>query len=252
MKIALIGSGNIATFFGSKFLAAGHEIIQVISPNASHAGALARALNCTHATNLSQLNHQAEVILLAVKDDITVQLAKDYDFGSRLVIHTAGSVTLEQIGHASKHVGSMWCVYSINKHYLPDRGDIPIIINASDTKSMAQVEILGRCITNSIFTLTDEHKTIAHLAAVYANNFTNHLFTISQSILQEHQIPFALLIPLIENTIDKLHYSEPDKLQTGPAIRHDEVTIEKHLQILTSHEIRKAIYVLLTKSIQSE
>jgi predicted short-subunit dehydrogenase-like oxidoreductase (DUF2520 family) len=117
---------------------------------------------------------------------------------------------------------------------------------------MSQVETLSRCITSSIYSLTDEHKIIAHLAAVYANNFTNHLFTISQSILQENQIPFTLLIPLIENTIDKLHYSEPDKLQTGPAIRHDQVTIEKHLKILSSHDMRKAIYALLTRSIQGD
>jgi hypothetical protein len=141
-------------------------------------------------------------------------------------------------------------MYSINKNFIPTRNDIPLIINSNREASLEKIKLLSHCISESIYILSDEQKTIAHLAAVFANNFANHLFTIGQDILLSEKIPFQILVPLIQNTIEKLSYATPDRLQTGPAIRHDDETIRKHLELLSSNESNANIYKLITESIQ--
>lgn len=250
MKITIVGSGNIATFFGIKFKKAGHSILQVISSTESHAKELADTLSCDFDTDLNKLNVDSEVVLLAVKDDVLRTLVGYEVLQTKTIIHTAGSISLLDIASLSKNVGSMWCMYSINKNHLPERDDIPVIVNASNENTLVQVKKLSEAISNVTYSLDDDQKTIAHLSAVFANNFANHLFTIGQEILSQEKIPFEILIPLIQNTIEKLSYSTPDKLQTGPAIRHDGETISKHLQLLQSNEEFLKIYQLLTHSIQ--
>lgn len=252
MKIAIIGSGNIATFFATKFASCGHEIIQVISPNADHATEFARQFNCDYSTSINELKDETEVCVLAVKDDIIQSLLTQHNFNHKILIHTAGSITLGLLSNASPNTGCIWCMYSINKNHLPLRTNIPLIVNASNEATLNIVSQLASCISTSIYSLSDEQKLKAHLAAVFANNFANHMFSIGQDILQAEDIPFQLLVPLIENTVEKLNYSNPDKLQTGPAIRHDQETIQKHLNMLTNNETYFDIYTLITSSIQSK
>ena len=87
---------------------------------------------------------------------------------------------------------------------------------------------------------------------MFANNFANHLFTIGQDILSNNQIPFEILLPLIQNTVEKLTYTYPEKLQTGPAIRNDQQTISTHQALLVDHEEYRKIYEILTESIQKK
>jgi predicted short-subunit dehydrogenase-like oxidoreductase (DUF2520 family) len=250
LKIAILGSGNIATFFGNKFFMQGHQITQIISPTIEHAKQLSSSLQCDFATSMDDLNTQVDVILLAIKDDLLRNISFKQNTNNALIIHTAGSVRLSEISSVANNIGSIWCMYSINKNHLPDRSDIPLIINANNEASLANVKILSQCISQSIYELNDNEKSVAHLSAVFANNFANHLFTIGQEILSTENISFDILIPLIQNTIEKLSYSTPDKLQTGPAIRHDDDTIAKHKKILKSNDEFLKIYKLLTQSIQ--
>jgi len=252
MKISIIGSGNIATFFAFKFHEAGHSIIQVISAHSEHARELADQYHASFGTAIQDVDTDADVCLLAVKDDIIDTILSQTDFSKKTIIHTAGSVTLKHLAAASENIGCIWCMYSVNKNHLPDRSNIPLIINASNGHTMEIVKTLANTINHSVYILSDEQKLTAHLAAVFANNFANHLFTIGQDILQRERIPFELLIPLIENTVEKLTYTAPDKLQTGPAIRHDAHTIARHEELLKDHEDYKNIYSLLTESIQKK
>jgi predicted short-subunit dehydrogenase-like oxidoreductase (DUF2520 family) len=201
---------------------------------------------------LHDLLPDSDAILLAVKDDVIKELIKHPLLQDQTLIHTAGSIRLADLSTATKNAGSMWCVYSINKNHLPDRTDIPVIINGSNPSTISLVTELTSCITRAIYQLNDEEKSITHLAAVFANNFANFMFTVGQDILQDAKIPFDILIPLIENTVEKLHYSKPDHLQTGPAIRHDIQTLNKHRKMLQGNDYNARVYELLTQMIQEK
>jgi predicted short-subunit dehydrogenase-like oxidoreductase (DUF2520 family) len=107
---------------------------------------------------------------------------------------------------------------------------------------------MAHSMSSNVFLLNDEQKMIAHVSAVFANNFSNHLFAIAEKLLDKQHIPFDILMPLIKNTVEKLNTHSPADNQTGPAIRKDEKTIQKHVNLLTDSD--KIIYEMLTKSIQ--
>lgn len=249
MKIVVIGSGNIAGFFSEKFHRAGHEIVQVISPNMIHAQTLAQKFGAACNTDIDAIDLKADVCLLAVKDDVLLSFAPTLRLPDMTVLYTAGSVHLTELQAISANIACIWPVFSIHhsNHALPS--DIPLLLNASNKVSRDIAQTLAKAISVRIFQLDDEQKSQLHLAAVFANNFTNHLYHIAYSLLSDKAIPFDILLPLIIDTAEKLSDTPPAMNQTGPAIRHDHQTMMKHVQML-SDEKWKQVYQLLSASIQ--
>ncbi len=251
MKIAIIGSGNIATFFGLRLKKAGFKIIQVVSSTLVHAQTLALKLDCEYNNTILKLTPNADAYLFAVKDDVLLDLAKTVRLPHKLIIHTAGSIQLHELNSISSLTACMWSLYSIQKDHLPESTIIPLILNYSDQSIKTDIYKIAQCISHNIVELDDHQKSTAHLAAVFANNFTNHLLTLSHQLLEKEHIPFEIMLPIIQNTIEKLSTSSPFQNQSGPAIRHDEKTIHKHLELLKENPLLVQIYQLLTMSIQS-
>jgi predicted short-subunit dehydrogenase-like oxidoreductase (DUF2520 family) len=248
MKIAIAGAGNIATFFAKKFQAAGFEIVQVIAAHIKHAQQLAMQHNCSFSDQISDLDPGADVCLFAVKDDVLLEFAAKLRL-QQIVIHTAGSVALSELQAISSRVACIWPVYSINKDHLPNEMNVPLVLNAGSAEVLSITRQLAFAISHQQYVLTDEQKSALHLAAVFANNFTNHLYTISEQITGANGVPFETLLPLILDTAQKVQHSLPRQNQTGPAIRHDEKTMTKHLNMLNDTDWQQ-IYRLISGSIQ--
>lgn len=248
MKIAIAGAGNIATFFAKKFQAAGFEIVQVIAAHKEHAKELALKFACAFSDQISDLDPDADVCLFAVKDDVLLDFAAKLRM-TQIVIHTAGSVALSELYPMSSRVACIWPVYSIHKDNLPENPNLPLVLNAGSDEVLEITRRLATAISQQHYVLTDQQKSALHLAAVFANNFTNHMYTISEQITREHGVPFAALLPLIADTAQKVQHSLPQQNQTGPAIRHDEKTMTKHLNMLHD-EVWQQIYRLISSSIR--
>jgi len=251
MNIAIIGSGNVAHFFALRLKAAGIKPLQILSPNADHARALAEKVESSYATNLEELDTRADMYLLAVKDDVLRNLPATECWREKLLIHTAGSVSLSDLERLSERVACIWPLYSLSKELLPTHREIPLVINCKVEQDLHLVKALAQTLSDRLYFLDDAQKTQAHLAAVFANNFSNHLFALARRIAEEHGIPFDLLLPLIDHTVAKLHSATPEQNQTGPAIRHDEQTMEAHLQLLQQDPLRAALYRMMSNSIQT-
>ncbi len=247
-KICIIGSGNVAHFMGKKLLHSQHQVVQIISPNIEHARKLAEVLNCDYADIITNINPIVDVVILAINDDAIKKIAPNDLLKNKIVIHTAGSVSLEDIQHLSPRTACIWPVYSISKNNLPSSDKIPLAVNFSINEIKDPLMNLAQSMSSNVFLLNDEQKMIAHVSAVFANNFSNHLFAIAEKLLDKQHIPFDILMPLIKNTVEKLNTHSPADNQTGPAIRKDEKTIQKHVNLLTDSD--KIIYEMLTKSIQ--
>jgi predicted short-subunit dehydrogenase-like oxidoreductase (DUF2520 family) len=112
------------------------------------------------------------------------------------------------------------------------------------------LESVAKSISNAVFAISSEQRKALHVSAVFVNNFANHLYQIGQQICEEHQVPFEILKPLIQETAEKIKTLNPAEAQTGPAKRNDSTTIEAHLKYLTN-ENQKNIYKILTQSIQN-
>ncbi|MEN9340434.1 MAG: hypothetical protein RIQ62_1746 [Bacteroidota bacterium] len=250
MKIALIGSGNIATFYATRWQAAGHSIVQVISPTEAHAANLANALACPFSTDLLDIVQDADVYLLAVKDDVLLSLQNNQHLHNQFVIHTSGSLPSDLFIDTAAVSACLWPVYSIQKDNLTQIENIPLVASCHQEEAIPQLRLMASAISEEIYTLNDQQKEIAHLAAVFANNFTNHLLGIANELLVGYNIPKKLLEPMTRATIEQAFRMNPFDLKTGPAIRNDEKILQKQGRQLVEHPLWQHIYEAMSTSIQ--
>ncbi|HLP51106.1 MAG TPA: DUF2520 domain-containing protein [Chitinophagales bacterium] len=139
----------------------------------------------------------------------------------------------------------------MKKNSKVDFKNVPVLIEGSDAKVVRKLEELAKTISQNVHRVDAEQRQWIHVAAVFANNFTNHMYSISESILLGHGLPFDILKPLIYSSIENLQHRSPGELQTGPASRGDVQTIEKHMMLLADDTRLQKIYEILTQSIMA-
>jgi predicted short-subunit dehydrogenase-like oxidoreductase (DUF2520 family) len=250
MKITILGSGNMAHFFAAKLLEHQHEINQVYSPSAGHGVLLAKHSNAKVIHNLKKLSPDADAYILALNDDALEDIARNISIGEKLLIHCAGSAPLNILKPSSLNRAVIWPVYSINKNNIPQRNDIPVLLEANNSGSLKMAKEIASALSSKVWVADYQQRRKLHLAAVMSNNFINHLLTLSKEIVSEQNLPFDILVPILEQTFDNAMRLSPEQNQTGPAIRHDEHTIQSHLLLLENHPEIQKIYQTMTSAIQ--
>lgn len=250
MEIVLIGSGNVASVLGRKFVAAGHTITQIFSRNASAASALAYEFNSESTNYKSMVSKHADVYIIAVADDAISEIVEDLRLPGKVVAHTAAAVPKEILKLVTDHYGVFYPLQSLRKE-MTSLPDIPVYFDGSDTIATSKLESLAYSIANvKVVQAGDGDRLKLHVAAVIVSNFTNHLYVLAEEYCRKEGLDFKQLLPIIEETALRLKTTSPKAAQTGPAVRHDKETIEKHIELLKEHPQLKSLYILLTESIQ--
>ena len=162
---------------------------------------------------------------------------------------TCGSVSINVLEQTSENYGALYPLQSLRKelNYAPA---IPFLIDGNNDLTRESVLNLASSISNSVITAKDATRLQYHLSAIIVSNFTNHLFALAKEYCKSNNTNFDLLLPLIEETVDRLHYYEPSAMQTGPAARGDDTVIQKHLQLLHDFPELKKVYEVMSKSIK--
>jgi predicted short-subunit dehydrogenase-like oxidoreductase (DUF2520 family) len=250
MDIVILGSGNVAAVLGRKFKSAGHQILQIVSRNAYVASKLAYEWD-TESTNYSSIiNRTADVYIIAVSDDSIDKVVADLQLPGKVVAHTAASVSKEILKNVSNHYGVFYPLQSLHKEDF-DLPETPIFFDGNDDFTKKKLEALANSISPKHVSLAgDDARLKLHVAAVFVNNFTNHLYALAEDYCKKEGIDFKELLPLIEETASRIVDVSPSKSQTGPAVRNDEETIEKHIGLLQAHPQLKKVYEALTASIK--
>lgn len=271
MKIVLIGAGNLATHLGKALHAAGHDMLQVFSRTMQSAETLASLLDAEPLTDIAQVRDDADVYIFSVKDSALVQLVAQLcrheadglgEDGAvnalrkakkgeheRVFLHTAGSMPMSVFEGMAQHYGVLYPMQTFSKQREVDFSVIPCFVEANDEFAQKQIEGLAREISGRVYQLSSEDRKYLHLSAVFACNFANHCYAISQELLEEHGIPFDVMLPLINETAAKVHEMKPKDAQTGPAVRYDENVIGKQSKLLENHPHFKKVYDSMSKSI---
>lgn len=250
MKIVLIGAGNLATHLGKALHAAGHDMVQVFSRTMQSAETLASLLDAEPLTDMAQVCDDADVYIFSVKDSALEQLVSRLCGGEKKVfLHTAGSMPMSVFQGKALHYGVFYPMQTFSKQREVDFSIIPCFVEANDEFALKQIEGLAGQISHRVFQLSSEDRKYLHLSAVFACNFANHCYAASQKLLQQHGIPFDVMLPLIDETAAKVHGMTPKEAQTGPAVRYDENVIGKQIQLLENQPYFQKIYDCMSKSI---
>ncbi|MGS2741095.1 Rossmann-like and DUF2520 domain-containing protein [Sinomicrobium sp. M5D2P17] len=244
-KVIIIGSGNVATHLIKAFHNSNESnVIQIFNRNGI-------SIDGIPVTNNYDEISSADLYIIAVSDDSISKVSHKLPFKERLVVHTSGSVALDELSPENRR-GVFYPLQSFSKDKEVDFSGIPLCIEAGNDEDRKLLEYVARSISQKVYRVNSEQRRSLHLAAVFVNNFVNHLYTIGDDICEKNNLSFNLLKPLIAETAKKIENMPPDEAQTGPAKRHDETTIQKHLNQLNQHPTYKKIYELLTKSIQEQ
>ncbi len=250
MKIVLIGAGNLATHLGKALHAAGHDMVQVFSRTMQSAETLASLLDAEPLTDMAQVRDDADVYIFSVKDSALEQLISQLCGGEKKVfLHTAGSMPMSVFRGKALHYGVLYPMQTFSKQREVDFSIIPCFIEANDEFALKQIEGLAGRISSRVYRLSSEDRKYLHLSAVFACNFANHCYAASQKLLQQHGIPFDVMLPLIDETAAKVHGMTPKEAQTGPAVRYDENVIGKQIRLLENQPYFQKIYDCMSKSI---
>ena len=249
MNIVLLGSGKVATQIGKALHNAGIPVAQVYSPTLEHAQTLAMQVHAKAISELAELTKNADVYIISVKDDAILGLVDQLDLGDKLVLHTSGSTAMDVLKTASTHYGVLYPLQTFSFDKAVDFSQVPIAVEASSPEIAKQLEALAHKLSPKIIQMTSEQRLVLHIAAVFACNFSNHLYAIAEQLLESKGISFDYLRPLIAETAAKVQQALPSEVQTGPAIRKDEKILQKHLDFLKEQPQLQEIYRLLSQSI---
>lgn len=250
MNISIIGSGNVATVTGKIFKENNHTIKEVIGRNEVLVKNLAATLHAQPCFNILNMNKHSDIFIVAVKDDAVAEVSLQINVADKIAVHTCGSVSINVLNKTSENYGVLYPLQSLRKE-LNYKPQIPFLIDGNNQYAKDAIESFASSFAKTIIYADDETRLRYHLSAIISSNFTNHLFALTKDYCDKNNINFQLLLPLIEETVNRLHYYEPAAMQTGPAARGDKATIQKHLALLQSYPALKTIYEMMSESIES-
>ncbi|MFD2594133.1 Rossmann-like and DUF2520 domain-containing protein [Sphingobacterium griseoflavum] len=252
MNITILGSGNVATHLAKAFLSVGHHIGQVYSRDLGHAQTLASLIGAQATASVTKLHADADLYLLAVTDDAIAHLVDELPHTLRgMVVHCSGATDLDYLARFPRR-GVIYPPQSLQKDIYSELADIPFAVEGHPKSAEDELLAMARKFAPTSFRCNSRQRLALHIAAVFANNFTNSLFQISYELLQAEGLPFDLLHPIMQETVQKALQHEPRTIQTGPALRGDKLTIEKHLQFISKKSNWVKIYQQLTEEIRSK
>jgi predicted short-subunit dehydrogenase-like oxidoreductase (DUF2520 family) len=249
----------VATVLGGKIAAAGHTILQVVArrqPDKRKSGGpvqaelLAAQWGCDLVTDWADIMQgEAEAYIVALSDTALIAFSEGVRLPGRLVLHTAGAVSGKVLRAVSSRCGVLYPLQSLRResHPFPE---FPLLIDAGDPADLPVIEAFARTLAQQVQQADDELRLKLHVAAVVINNFSNYLYTLAADFCRQEGVDFRLLLPLIRETAARLEAHTPRDVQTGPAVRGDAGTMEKHLQILSNYKDLSELYRLFSIQIK--
>ena len=251
-KITIIGSGNVATILSKVFVNKGFSINQVFSKSKINAEILIEKLAANQqikiTDNIAEIDDTSDIYIVCVKDDAIATVVNQILFKDKLIVHTSGSVDIT-VFNGFNQFGVFYPLQTFSKDKDTDVANVPFCIEGNTNQTTQLLIDLASSISKKVYEINSEQRKTLHLAAVFACNFTNYMYSIAEEITTKNNINFEVLKPLIQETAKKIEFQSPKEAQTGPAKRKDQQTINKHLAMLENNP-NNELYKLITDLIQ--
>lgn len=251
-RVVLVGAGNVATHLGMALQKAGYEIVQVFSRTEHSASVLAGKLGTEYTVSMETLRPDADLYIVSVKDAVLQSLLPTIVKGREeaLFVHTAGSMPMSVWEGIAIRYGVLYPMQTFSKQRPVDFGTVSFFVEANEPDDLETLKQMASSLGAKVYEASSEQRMSLHVAAVFACNFANHMYALSAKLLDKYGMPFEAMLPLIEETADKVHLLSPREAQTGPAIRRDGNVMDKHLDLLADEPILQDLYKKISKSIQ--
>ncbi|MDR1005629.1 MAG: DUF2520 domain-containing protein [Bacteroidales bacterium] len=231
-NVLIIGNGNVAWHFERMF---GTDA----AFNVSKVDSRLPKIDCDGA----------DVAIIAVKDDAIAAVADKVVAKGAMVVHTSGFCGIDVLTHCSRTYGGLYPLLSLKKGNEVAYDSMPLCVEANSDSGRQRLVLIAQRLTSAVYCIDSEQRKRLHIAATFANNFTNHLLGVVQSQMAAANLPFEMLFALIDKTIADIKTSDAASLQTGAAFRNDRTTIDAHRALLSDDQLR--LYDVFTGQIRS-
>lgn len=250
LKVAIVGTGNVAIVLGRLVAEAGHAVVGVYGRDIAKAAGLAERLGSRACDSFDLRDADADLCIVAVSDAALKTCGTWLQTGGMLTVHTAGSVPMSALEGSGSRIGVLYPLQTLNAHSdaMPD---IPFLVDGSSQETVERIIAFAKTLSATVQRADDEERIEIHLAAVIGSNLMNHLLSLTEEYCRSHGIQMGILRPLLRETLDRAFRMSPSKVQTGPAARNDIATLRLHLDRLGSMPDLHEVYLLLSRQILS-
>lgn len=252
LSVSFIGAGNLAWHLAPALDNMGYVVKEVYSRNPTSAKELTKRLYQAEVkTTLDFSSSTSRVFIIAVADDAIQEVAQDLVLpDDAILLHTSGSQPLSILGYAAtENIGVFYPLQTFSKTKKIDFKSVPIFVECETSDTEKVCLQMAKKISTDVHQIGSRERKALHVAAVFASNFTNHMLTVSKDLLQENNLDFELLKPLISETLNKSLAIGPENAQTGPAKRGDYETLDHHFDFLSHDETLSAMYKVISQHI---
>ena len=253
LSIVLLGAGRVATHLAPALKDAGYSLVQVWSRTEASARQLAEPLGVPYTTDFQTVATDADAYIVCVADAALPEVAGrivDRVGEAPLFLHTAGSVGVELWqGYRVSRYGILYPLQTFSKERAVDMHEVSLFVEASDENTLAEVDALARSLSGKVFRADSKLRARLHIAAVFACNFSNAMYDVAHQLLAQEDIPFEVLLPLIDETAAKVHELAPYEAQTGPAVRGDQAVMQRHVESLATNGKLQQLYTMISEYI---
>ncbi|MEO5650259.1 MAG: Rossmann-like and DUF2520 domain-containing protein [Ginsengibacter sp.] len=248
MKIVMVGSGNTATVLCVLIQKAGHEIVQIVSRNIDNARGLASLYNASSTVLTDTHFAEADIYIVALNDAALDHMERIVALKGKMVVHTAGAVSINALKECSNTYGVLYPLQTLSKftEHVPE---IPFMVDGNTQEVLHRVLGIAKSLSGNVTEASDTERLNYHVAAVFVSNFANHMFALGELFCQKERIEFKNLLPLINEVNKRVNSYSPFLTQTGPAMRDDIFSLNRHLQALSPYPDLKYMYLKLSESI---
>lgn len=249
MYISIIGSGNTAWHLSKMLKASGNKILEVVGRNKTAVTELAKEVCATPNFSFKDIHPESDLILLCVKDDAIEEVANLLPKTKTIVAHTSGFRSKDILKSCSENIGIFYPLQTMQKGWVISFEYVPFLVEGSNKDVEYTLYALAAQLSRTIYYVSEAQRQHIHVAAVFANNFPNHLWALAEKILKSQDLSLDLLRPLMEQSAQNVQQLSPIGLQTGPAVRKDFYTIDEHLKLLEATPEWNKVYAAITESI---
>ncbi len=248
-NIVLLGSGNVAFHLAEMLKLSDINISQIYNINEKSGKELAQKYNTNFTNNISNINKDADLYIIAVKDIFIENIIDKLTINKGVIVHTSGTTDINVFAGKFENYGILYPLQTFTKEIKLNYNEIPFLIEANSSKTIDFINNIACLISNNVTNTNSEQRKLIHIAAVFACNFTNYFYSIADDLLDKQNLNFDLLKPLIKETTRKAIESKPKENQTGPAKRKDLNTINKHLETLENNKEIQKLYGIISEMI---
>lgn len=247
-SIVILGAGNVAFHLTRALIENTCNVRQIFNRTLEHAREIGEANRISYTDKISEIE-KADIYIIASADSGIEEFSHYIPYDDVLVVHTSGSSPMSVL-KGDYRKGVFYPLQTFSKERTMRYDNIPFFIEAENPEDLKKLNELGNRISNEVHELNFASRMQVHMTGVWANNFVNHLYYIAGNICEQNNVPFDVLLPLIQETANKVIEMNPKDAQTGPAKRGDQVIIDRHLEALQDDSRLLQIYQILTDSIK--